>query len=130
MINSMPGYFKYSKALAENRNRIALYKRMLKGASGTALRAPYAASSGLLEVRYSAGMIKVMVCNKDTSQLYPEVLQGFHNGRCFARVYDKTLMPSNNQPDVVVAEGADWRYSQVMHQSKPRIKPREANPCR
>ena len=96
MINSMPGHFKYSKALAENRNRIALYKRMLKGASGTALRAPNAAPSGLLEVHYSTGMIKVMVCNKNTSQLYPEVLQGFHNGRCFARVYDKTLIPSNN----------------------------------
>ena len=69
---------------------------MLKGASGTALGAPYTTPSGLLEVRYSAGVIKVMVCNKDTSQLHPEVLQGFHNGRCFARVYDKTLIPCNN----------------------------------
>ena len=85
----MPGHFKYSEALAENRNRIAFYERMLKGASGTALGAPYSAPSGLLECLYSAGMIKVMVCNEDASQLHPDVLQGFHNGRCFARVYDK-----------------------------------------
>ena len=130
MVNGMPGHFKYSEALTQNRNRIALAKHMLIGASGTILGTPYTAPRGSLEVGDSARMIKVMMCNKDTGQLYPEVPQSFRNGRRLARIYYNTLIPFNHQPDVVVAEGADWRYSQIMHQSKPRISAREANPCR
>ena len=75
-------------------------------------------------------MIEVMMRHEDAGQLYPEALQSLHNGRCLARIYDNTLIPFGKQPDVVVAEGADWRYSQVMHQSNPRISAQEANLCR
>ena len=111
----MAGHVQHRKIDPQNGYGIALCHHVIIGAGGAVRRTPDLAARLCLQGSNGTCVVKMMVSDQNARELNVFSLQRRQHRSRLTRIHNESLIVAHNQPDVVVAEGPNRRYSQHIH---------------